>query len=388
MRLIVSSEDSLPPLQSTVSNVVTAPQAFDREKQALPSALPISPTPADAEAFSATSSPTAPLNTSNAISGEAVMPNGVVTSKEFHFSDRTIEYWIQHYLTRDLHHGGFFRSQFAEMGDEAIAAKLHDAQIHCEYLGWVGGFTGIDCHETERLIGTQAWSDNRNGVKSQRNASPSPKPTTGAASGKCSQTVHTCSWRYAVDDAANAIRTAAILGSRALLVRGGPQGSHIRRHASRLFFNAVEELLPIAEDMEVILALGELSPLDLLAANAMPWWSLFGPWTGLMIDLDRWESPGNFIQLRQNIARIAPATVLIDARKRTIAAAMPLLQLFAEAGYDGDVLISLSCFDQIVAEQKTTHDQTTVPKSSHPSNPENLPHLPHLNASPQHSKSY
>ncbi len=321
------------------------------------------------------------------------------------------EAWIQRYLSRNLHCGGFFRSQFAEMGDEMIAAKLHDAQIRCEYLGWAGGFTGIDCHETERLTKTP-YGTNRNRINGHhvndnyvdhhkttpkspdtiqdrsksdnlRKTTPVPlKTPTRVTSQKRTPTIQTCSWRYAVDDAANAIRTAAILGSRALLVRGGPQGLHIRRHATRLFFNAVTELLPIAEDMEVVLALGELTPNDLLAAKAMPWWSLFGRWAGLIIDFERWTSPSDLTQLQRNITKIASVTTLIDIRQRTISEAMPLLQLFAEAGYDGDVLISFACFDQIVTEQRSHLGQTTVSASSHPSNSENFPQTTHPNTNP------
>ena len=337
------------------------------------------------------------------------------------------EAWIQHYLSRNLHCGGFFRSQFAEMGDEMIAAKLHDAQIRCEYLGWAGGFTGIDCHETERLTKTP-YGTNRNRINSnhangrisvnhlddinddhtnghvdrhkaiphppetiqnqqksddvRKKSQFPPKTTTCVMSQKRTPMIQTCSWRYAVDDATNAIRTAAILGSRALLVRGGPQGLHIRRHATRLFFNAVTELLPIAEDMEVVLALGELTPNDLLAAKAMPWWSLFGRWAGLIIDFERWTSPSDLAQLQHNITKIASVTTLIDIREHSISEAMPLLQLFAEAGYDGDVLISFDCFDQIVTEQRSHFGQTTVSASSHPSNSENFPQTTHPNTNP------
>ncbi|MDO4558948.1 MAG: hypothetical protein Q4C47_08280 [Planctomycetia bacterium] len=207
---------------------------------------------------------------------------------------------------------GLFRSHFTgedglPRGDEDVAAMLLDTGVRCATLGWAGGFTGIDCN---------AFGDRKTGT-------PPPQ----------------CSFRYAVEDAAGALRTAAILGAKQLLLRCGPPGTHIRRHAVRLFFEAVKELLPVAEDMEVILALGELGPLDLFPERAFPWFSIMNSWVGLVIDLEYWGNPESLPFLDRHIGRLARHTTLIRTGRLTVRETWPLLDRFAKAGYHGDIQI-------------------------------------------------
>ena len=255
-----------------------------------------------------------------------------------------------------LFRGHFVREDGSTAGDEEIAAALHDSGVRCATLGWAGGFSGIDCNDPA--------------------ITPTMFPTTAAASSGC----HCgggarCSWRYAVEDAAGALRSAAILGARQLLLRGGPQGSHIRRHAMRLFFDAIRELLPVAEDMEVILAVGELEPHDLFPAKVsgrgasakkgsamvavFPWLSLMdSDWAGLAVNLKSWSSPRYFALLTRHIDEIAPCTTLLHTDGLTPSQLAPLLDLFTGAGYDGDVLVSPELY-VILNEQR--RPRTSVP---------------------------
>ena len=61
--------------------------------------------------------------------------------------------------------------------------------------------------------------------------------------------------RENVDDAAAAIRLAAAMRARCLMIYPGSRNQHTWRHACRLLRMALDELLPLAEDYEVCLAL-------------------------------------------------------------------------------------------------------------------------------------
>ena len=66
--------------------------------------------------------------------------------------------------------------------------------------------------------------------------------------------------RESVNDAAEALRLAAAMRAGCLVVYPGGRNNHTYRHAGRLLRAAIDELLPLAEDCEVPLALGPMHP--------------------------------------------------------------------------------------------------------------------------------
>jgi sugar phosphate isomerase/epimerase len=63
-----------------------------------------------------------------------------------------------------------------------------------------------------------------------------------------------------VDDAAEAVRLAAALAAGCLVIYAGGRNNHTYRHAGRLLRTALDELLPLAEAVEVPLAIEPMHP--------------------------------------------------------------------------------------------------------------------------------
>lgn len=61
--------------------------------------------------------------------------------------------------------------------------------------------------------------------------------------------------RESIEDAAEAIRLAHLLRAGTLVVYSGPRGGHTHNHARRLVRDALKDLLPQAEELNVALAL-------------------------------------------------------------------------------------------------------------------------------------
>lgn len=68
------------------------------------------------------------------------------------------------------------------------------------------------------------------------------------------------SFRESVDDAAEALETAAGLGCRTLAVCSGPRAGHTYNHARRLLQVALGELTPLAGELGVALAVEPMHP--------------------------------------------------------------------------------------------------------------------------------
>jgi sugar phosphate isomerase/epimerase len=66
--------------------------------------------------------------------------------------------------------------------------------------------------------------------------------------------------RESIDDTAGALRFAGALRAGCLVIYPGGRNNHTFRHARRLLHAALDELLPLAEDWEVPLALGPMHP--------------------------------------------------------------------------------------------------------------------------------
>jgi len=104
---------------------------------------------------------------------------------------------------------GIWRQKVADCGEARAQSLLSSSGLAVSNLLWAGGFTGHDGR----------------------------------------------SLRESIDDAAEAIRLAQLLGAGTLVVYSGPRGGHTHNHARRLVREALKELLPQAAELGVVLAI-------------------------------------------------------------------------------------------------------------------------------------
>jgi sugar phosphate isomerase/epimerase len=109
---------------------------------------------------------------------------------------------------------GVWRDKLSDCGDECGSELLDLAGLHVSSLSWAGGFTG---------------SDGR-------------------------------SHKDAVSDALAAVRLAGRLRTGCLIVHSGARGGHTHRHVRRMFCQALERILFLAEQLDVTIALEPLHP--------------------------------------------------------------------------------------------------------------------------------
>jgi sugar phosphate isomerase/epimerase len=121
---------------------------------------------------------------------------------------------VYHYREVGISALGVWRQKLADFGEDKGRELLADSEMDVSSLCWAGGFTG---------------SDGRN-------------------------------QRESLADAREAIELAAFLEASCLLVYTGPRGGHTSNHADRLFRSALDELVPIAEQHGVTLAIEPMHP--------------------------------------------------------------------------------------------------------------------------------
>ena len=109
---------------------------------------------------------------------------------------------------------GVWRQKLTDFGEDKGRELLADSDMSVSSLLWAGGFTG---------------SDGRN-------------------------------QRESLQDAREAIELAAFLEASCLIVYSGARGGHTLNHANRLFRQAIDELLPVAEELSVTLAVKPMHP--------------------------------------------------------------------------------------------------------------------------------
>lgn len=109
---------------------------------------------------------------------------------------------------------GVWRPKLSDCGQARAVELLGQSGLKVSHLLWAGGFTG---------------SDGR-------------------------------SYRESVDDAAEALRTAAALGAGSLVVYSGARAGHTYNHARRLIQGALSELVPTAAELGVTLAVEPMHP--------------------------------------------------------------------------------------------------------------------------------
>jgi len=109
---------------------------------------------------------------------------------------------------------GVWRHKLSDYGEAKGIELLAETGLKVSHLFWAGGFTG---------------SDGR-------------------------------SFRTSVDDAADALRTAAALAAPTLIVYSGARAGHTYNHARRLFKDALLELAPLAAELGITLAVEPMHP--------------------------------------------------------------------------------------------------------------------------------
>lgn len=109
---------------------------------------------------------------------------------------------------------GVWREKLADCGEGNALKLLAESGIKVSLLSWAGGFTG---------------SDGRSHIE-------------------------------AIEDGLDAVRLAARLRADCLIVHSGARGGHTRNHVRRIFRDALERLLAVAEPLGVTIAVEPMHP--------------------------------------------------------------------------------------------------------------------------------
>lgn len=134
---------------------------------------------------------------------------------------------------------GVWRQKLHDFGAEKGAELLADTGLSVSSLAWIGGFTGSEGQ----------------------------------------------SHREAVDDGRGAIQLAAMLKANCLIVYSGARAGHTWNHAGRLFRSALGDLLPLAEELGVKLAIEPMHP------GCATEWTIVDHLQGALELLDEFASP-------------------------------------------------------------------------------------------------
>jgi sugar phosphate isomerase/epimerase len=172
---------------------------------------------------------------------------------------------------------GVWRQKLADVGDEKGAELLADSGLVVSSLQWAGGFTGSDGHSHEESL----------------------------------------------TDARQAIVTAAAIKARCLIIHSGARGVHTHNHARRLFRQALDKLLPLAEERGIALALepmnsdcgGEFTFLNCFDETLELVASYNSAGIGIALDTYHW---GHQPLLLDRLPELAPRLALVqlgDARQ-------------------------------------------------------------------------
>ena len=116
---------------------------------------------------------------------------------------------VRRYQAAGIEAIGVWRQKLADFGEEKGVALLAASGLRVSNLLWAGGFTGSDGH----------------------------------------------SYGESLADAAEAMHLAAALKTGCLVVYSGARNGHTQNHARRLFASALVELLPLAEELQIELAI-------------------------------------------------------------------------------------------------------------------------------------
>lgn len=121
---------------------------------------------------------------------------------------------VHHYRAAGFHAIGIWRRKLSDFGEEKGIELLLDSGLKVSNLLWAGGFTGSDGH----------------------------------------------SFRESIEDASEAIQLAGAMKAECLVVYSGARAGHTHNHARRLTAEALRELVPLADELGVTLALEPMHP--------------------------------------------------------------------------------------------------------------------------------
>ena len=121
---------------------------------------------------------------------------------------------VAHYSAAGIPALGVWRQKLSGCGQAKALKLLKKSGLKVSHLSWAGGFTG---------------SDGR-------------------------------SFRESIEDAQEALHTAAALGTDTLIVYSGARAGHTHNHARRLLQDALQKLSPDAADLRVSLAIEAMHP--------------------------------------------------------------------------------------------------------------------------------
>ncbi|MGI8978311.1 MAG: sugar phosphate isomerase/epimerase family protein [Pirellulaceae bacterium] len=115
---------------------------------------------------------------------------------------------VQHYAAAGIEGIGIWRQKLADYGERQGRELLAEHRLKVSSLFWAGGFTGGDQSHGE-----------------------------------------------SVEDACDALRLAATLSAGCLIVHSGARAMHTQNHVRRLLLLALDKLIPLAEQLNVPIAL-------------------------------------------------------------------------------------------------------------------------------------
>jgi sugar phosphate isomerase/epimerase len=238
---------------------------------------------------------------------------------------------------------GVWRQKLADFGEEKGAELLADHGLAVSNVLWAGGFTG---------------SDGR-------------------------------THRESLEDAEEAVRLTAALGAQTLVVYSGARNGHTHKHARRLMRGALTELVPLARELDVILAIEPMHP------DCAEEWTLLtniedtlellsevnSPYVQMVFDTYHLCQSEQTLELLPKIVEHIAIVHLGDCktppnedrnRCRLGEGCLPLerfIQIMEGANYRGHYDVELMgeeieacCYHQLLAHCRTFFDSVTKPK--------------------------
>jgi len=216
---------------------------------------------------------------------------------------------VRNYAAAGIPAIGVWRQKLSDLEEAQAIRLLQEYGLEVSHLFWAGGFTG---------------SDGR-------------------------------SFRESVEDAKEALRLAKRLGASCLVLYSGSRAGHTYNHARRLVRDALKELVPVAESLDLCVALEPMHPacagnctfLTTLEETLMVLDMVGSPRAKMVFDT---YHLGLFDRIVERIEELAPRVALVQLgdtrttptiegnRCRLGEGILPLADMaasFASAGYDG-----------------------------------------------------
>jgi sugar phosphate isomerase/epimerase len=216
---------------------------------------------------------------------------------------------VERYRAAGIEAIGVWRQKLADFGEDKGIRLLAESGLKVSNLLWAGGFTGSDGH----------------------------------------------SYGESLSDASEALHLARALGSHCLVVYSGARNGHTQNHARRLFMSALNELLPMAAELNVVLAV------EPMHAGCAEGWTFLTSLDEAVSLIKRVDSPylklafdtyhlGHDPSVVEQIGRIAPHVGIVhlgdsggpperEQNRRCLGEGMlplgPIVKALVQGGYDG-----------------------------------------------------